>query len=117
MGLLFESATGQIPPNEMAAYTKVLRGLLNASGWEGCHILVHIHRGFGFGEAGVQACLSSGATGVWAGVSNDGAVNGHAGYCATLTNLVQIGNTRITEKTRLADLSAAAKKVFFFFQK
>jgi hypothetical protein len=108
IGLLWEDPESNKLPAEYGAGTALLRTWVTDLGWKDCHILVHLHRGWGLGEVGVLASLSHGANGVWAAVCNDGAVAGHVGYLNTLANLTQMKNMIVPARFDMAALRGAA---------
>ena len=55
--------------------------------------------------------LASGATGIWCGVSREGAQVGHASSIVTLMNLHRLGNKYVSERYDLAALRRAAIEV------
>ena len=77
-GFNFEDASGKVMPEELGLYTSILRRVMNESNWQNGHILVHIHEKWGLAASTQLACLSNGASGVWAALSEEGAGVGHA---------------------------------------
>ncbi len=55
--------------------------------------------------------LASGATGIWCGVSREGAAVGHCSSTVTLTNLARLGNKNILKQFSIPALRAAAVAV------
>ena len=58
-------------------------------GWTDGHLIVHTHEQFGTSHVVQLECLANGATGIWAGLSREGAAMGHADSCITILNLVR----------------------------
>ncbi len=67
----------------------------------------------GSSEAAVLESLASGATGMWCGVSREGASVGHCSSTVTLLNLHRLGNKYIQSKYNLAALREAAVRVLW----
>ena len=50
---------------------------MESNGWSGGHLLLHVHKGYGLSDASQLASIGAGATGIWCGVSANGAMTGH----------------------------------------
>jgi hypothetical protein len=62
-------------------------------------------------EASVLASLANGATGIWCGVSREGAAVGHCCSAVTLANLHRLGNEHVARTYNLPAVRAAAVEV------
>jgi len=107
-GLCMEDPSGGVLPDLLGAYVAHTRRIFNEAGWTDAHILVHIHQGYGLAEACVLEALACGGTGIWCGISREGAGTGHANSLTTITNLVRLGNKDTASRFNLASLRAAA---------
>jgi hypothetical protein len=107
-GLLFEDPAGGVFPATLGAYVAATRAIMDEAGWEDGHLLVHVHQGFGLAEACVLESLACGATGIWCGISREGAGVGHANSLTTICNLQRLGNEDAKRRFNLATLRAAA---------
>ena len=56
-------------------------------------------------------CLANGATGIWAGLCEEGAAMGHASSCLTIINLARMGNTKVLKKFNTHKLRTASRNV------
>ena len=56
-------------------------------------------------------CLANGATGIWAGLCEEGAAMGHASSCVTIINLIRLGNEKVKEKWNCQKLCTAAREI------
>jgi hypothetical protein len=108
LGVLFEDPSGSVLPFVMSNHVARTRSIMDAAGWTDGHLALHVHQGYGLAEASVLEGLASGATGIWCGVTREGAVCGHANSLTTITNLVRIGNARVGSRFNLAQLRRAA---------
>ena len=97
IGIMYEEPTGQYLPEEVAAWTKSVRNIMDSHKWNG-RLLVHVHEMYGNAETTQLRCLMSGADGIWASVSEEGAAVGHACSTITLMNLIRMGNKIVKEK-------------------
>ena len=50
---------------------------MESNGWSSGHLLLHVHKGYGLSDASQLASIGAGATGIWCGVSANGAMTGH----------------------------------------
>lgn len=110
-GIVFEEPTGDYYPEQLGAWTKSVRQLMNECDWKSAHFLVHIHKKWEFAEVAALECLASGANGVWASVCEEGAALGHACSIISIMNLVRMGNKRVLENYNCTYLRQAAIKV------
>ena len=110
-GLIYEEPTGKCFPEELGAWTSVVRKVMNSAGWSSGKLLVHVHEKWGLAEATQLACLRNGADGVWAGLCAEGAALGHACSTITLMNLVRLGNKKVLKQYKCTELRRAATKV------
>eukprot|EP01033_Poteriospumella_lacustris_P002947 gene2947-2155_t len=110
-GIMTEEPSGLMFPWQMAAAARAITTTFRRHGWSQAQFLLHVHRGFGLAESVVLAALSNGATGVWCGVCEEGAITGHASSLMTLTNLARLGNRRVLERFNLPKLREAAIRV------
>ena len=72
-------------------------------------MLSNIHEQFGLSTTTQIDCLADGATGIWAGLAEEGATMGNVSSTITIMNLIRIGNTKVIAKfkcNRLAEASA-----------
>jgi hypothetical protein len=107
-GLLFEDPSGGVFPAVLDAYVAATRAILDEDGWTDAQLLVHVHNGYGLAEACVLESLACGATGIWCGISRDGAGVGHANSLTTICNLQRLGNEDAKRRFNLPALRAAA---------
>ena len=107
-GIIFEEPTGDFFPEQLGAWTKSVRQLMNDCDWQSAHLLVHIHKKWEFAEVSQLECLASGADGVWASVCEEGAALGHACSIISIMNLVRMGNKKVLEKYNCTHLRQAA---------
>jgi len=107
-GLLFEDPAGGVFPATLGAYVAATRAIMDEAGWTDGHLLVHVHQGFGLAEACVLESLACGATGIWCGISREGAGVGHANSLTTICNLQRLGNEDARQRFNLGTLRAAA---------
>ncbi len=110
-GLMYEEPTGAFLIEELSGWTKSLRKLMNMCGWEEGHLLVHVHKKWGFAEVAQLECLASGANGIWASVCEEGAALGHACSAITIMNLVRLGNKKVLKRYNCTYLRKAAISV------
>ena len=107
LGIIYEEPTGKYLPEEVAAWTKSIRNIMDLHKWNG-RLLVHVHKKYGTAETTQLKCLMSGADGIWASVSEEGAAVGHACSTITLMNLIRMGNKIVQEKYNCTYLRTAA---------
>ena len=110
LGIIYEEPTGKYLPEEVAAWTKSVRNIMNSHNWNG-HLLVHVHKKYGTAETTQLKCLMAGADGIWASVAEEGAAMGHACSTITLMNLIRMGNKIVQEKYNCTYLRTAATNV------
>ncbi len=110
-GIIFEEPMGKFLPEQLGAWTKGVRMLMDEHSWQSAHLLVHIHKKWELGEASVQECLSNGADGVWASVAEEGAGMGHSCSIVTIMNLVRMGNKKVLKKYNCVAMRQAAINV------
>ena len=110
-GIIFEEPTGRYLPEQLGAWTKSLRQLMDECDWKSAHLLVHIHKKWEMAEVAQLECLACGADGVWASVCEEGAALGHACSVVTIMNLIRMGNTKVLAKYNCTHLREAAIRV------
>jgi hypothetical protein len=108
MGVMLEDPTGAVFHFDMAVHVARTRALMDAAGWRDGHLLLHTHFAYGLAEAVVMEALAAGATGIWCGISREGAACGHANSLTTLTNLHRLGNAYVQERFNMPALRTAA---------
>ena len=110
LGIIYEEPTGQYLPEEVAAWTKSVRNIMDSHKWNG-RLLVHVHELYGNADTTQLTCLMAGADGIWASVAEEGAAMGHACSTITLMNLIRMGNKIVQEKYNCTYLRTAATNV------
>lgn len=110
-GLVFEDPMGESMPEEMAAWTRAIRSVMNNNGWEKGRLLNHIHEKWELQMATTIECLAAGSDGVWASLCNEGAAMGHASSTVTLTNLIRLGNSKVLKQYYCENFRKAAIEV------
>ena len=111
IGLMYEDATGNYMPQEMAQWTQRVRSVMNSVGWRNGNLLVHVHQKWGLADAVQLECLKTGANGIWAGVCEEGSAFGHACSSTTLMNLIRLGNKKVLANYHCTYLRKAAIEV------
>jgi Ca2+-binding EF-hand superfamily protein len=109
--LAYEDPMGEFLPEEVACYTRALRECMVDNGWEDGQLICHIHEKWGLQNSSQLAALSSGCTGIWASLCEEGAALGHASSAVTITNLVRLGNNYVLHNYNCKELRNAAKLV------
>jgi hypothetical protein len=109
-GIAYEEG-GKHLVEQLTVWTKGVRKEMIRCGWNDGHLIVHVHDQFGMKDVVALECLASGATGIWAGLCEEGAAMGHASSCLTIINLVRIGNKKVTKKFRCTKLRTASRNV------
>ena len=107
-GLMFEDGVGETFHWEMADFVSGLRGIMDDSDWSEGHLLIHVHKGFGLGDAVVLDALAAGCTGMWGAVCEEGAGVGHVCSLSVLTNLARLGNEHVADMFDFPALREAA---------
>lgn len=110
-GIMFEEPTGDYYPDQLGAWTKSVRRLMNECNWQSAHLLVHIHKKWEYAEVTQLECLANGADGVWASICREGGPVGHACSINTIMNLVRMGNTKVLQRFNCHYLRQAAINV------
>lgn len=72
MGLLFEEPAGDAFPWQIRYVARCLRKAMDDNDWKDGHLLIHVHKNYGFCEAVMQEALAFGCTGIWGGISEEG---------------------------------------------
>ena len=108
--IIYEEPTGKYLPEEVAAWTKSVRNIMDSHNWNG-RLLVHVHKKYGTAETTQLKCLMAGADGIWASVAEEGAAMGHACSTITLMNLIRMGNKIVQQKYNCTYLRTAAIKI------
>ena len=107
-GMMIEDGVGETFHWEMADFVERLRRSMDDNGWTEAHLLIHVHKAFGLGDAVVLDALASGCTGVWGAVCEEGAGVGHVSSLSVLTNLARLGNDHAEELYNFPALREAA---------
>ena len=107
-GLMFEDGVGETFHWEMADFVSRLRRNMDGNGWSEGHLLIHVHKAFGLGDAVVLDALTAGCTGIWGAVCEEGAGVGHVSSLSVLTNLARLGNEHVTDMFDFPALREAA---------
>ena len=110
-GLMYEDPGGDCLPEELEAWTRSMRRVMDDNGWKGGKLLVHIHQKWDLQTAAQLDCLSAGANGVWASLCEEGAAVGHACSSVTMMNLIRMGNKKILTKYNCVQLRNAAEAI------
>jgi len=95
----------------MIVWTSAVRKEMKRCGWHDGHLIVHVHDQFGMKDVVQLECLANGATGIWAGLCEEGAAMGHASSCLTIINLARIGNKKVMKKFNTEHLRTASRNV------
>ena len=109
-GIAYEEG-GKNLPEQLAVWTSCVREEMDRCGWKNGHLIVHVHEQFGMCDAVQLDCLANGATGIWAGLCEEGAMMGHASSCLTIMNLIRLGNKKVLKKFNCSHLRTASRKV------
>ena len=107
-GIMYEDQNGSWMPSVMQDATHCMRQAMTDNGWEEGHLLIHVHKGYGMSDAIQTTAMAAGATGIWCGVSANGAMTGHASSIVTLTNLARLGNQHVRQRFNFMELRKAA---------
>jgi len=107
-GIMFEDQNGSWLPCIMQDATHEVRRCMEENNWGDGQLLIHVHKGYGISDASQLAAIGAGATGIWCGVSANGAMTGHASSLLTLTNLARLGNRFVRERYNFLALRKAA---------
>jgi len=110
LGIIFEDL-GKVLPEQLGAWTRAVRNMMDRCGWYDGHLLFHQHEQWGMMHSANLEVLANGATGMWAGVCIEGAALGHADSCTALLNLIRLGNTKVQSQYNCKYLREAAIKV------
>lgn len=122
-GVLYEEPMGIYLPQEMAAWSRRLRELMDANSWKGQVptpgtnerpdglLLVHVHNNWGLADACQLASLGAGANGIWCSLCEEGSAQGHSCSAVTLANLARMGNQDVGLRYNAQQLAVAARKV------
>lgn len=110
-GLMVQETSGAMLPWEVAEAVGGMRMTMLQHGWHPSHLLIHVYKGFGLAETCLLAALGAGATGVWGGVCEEGAMSGHASSLAVASNLVRVGNVDVFAKYDIQKLRQSAIKI------
>lgn len=123
-GILFEEPMGIYLPQEMAAWTRRLRELMDTNSWRGRMpepgtdnerpdglLLVHVHNNWGLADACQLASLGAGANGIWCSLCEEGSAQGHSCSAVTLANLARMGNQDVSKRYNAQQLAVAARQV------
>jgi hypothetical protein len=89
LGLLFEEPDGTTFPWQIRDLVVLLRKAMENNGWADGELLIHVHKNYGLSEGVIQEALAWGCTGIWCGISEEGAGTGVASTLMTLTNLAR----------------------------
>jgi hypothetical protein len=111
LGLLFEEPDGTTFPWQIRDLVVLLRKTMENNGWADGELLIHVHKNYGLSEAVIQEALAWGCTGIWCGVSEEGAGTGVGSTLMTLTNLARLGNQQVTQMFHFPRLYEAAREI------
>ena len=75
------------------------------------HILTNLHEQYGLSTTTQMKCLAEGATGIWAGIAEEGATMGNISSTITIMNLIRLGNTKVIANYKCNRLSEASANV------
>jgi len=106
-GILVEEPMGLFFADEVGGWTQQTRDWMGSWG----HLVVHVHKQWGLGDAVVLDALALGADGIWCSLCEEGAAMGHACSAVTLANLARLGNAKVAKKYHTAKLGNAARIV------
>ena len=106
-GVSFEDDRGTYLPFQVGAYVEIARSLLPPP----LKLLVHLHTGAGFENAGALEALARGADGVWGALPKRAAIIGHASLGELIANLLRVGNRHVAERYRVRDLLPLATRL------
>lgn len=109
-GIAYEEG-GNNYPEQLAVWTECVRQEMDRCGWQDGHLIVHVHEKFGLCNAVNMDCLAYGATGIWAGLCEEGAMMGHASSTLTIINLIRLGNKKVLQKFNCVHLRTASRKI------
>merc|ERR1711962_445501 len=109
-GIAYEEGGAELP-EQLIVWTKAVRKLMDKCGWTNGHLIVHVHDQFGMKDVVQLECLANGATGIWAGLCEEGAAMGHASSCLTIINLIRIGNKKVLKKFNCQKLRTGSRNV------
>ena len=109
-GIAYEES-GIHYPEQLGVWTAIVRREMIKCGWYNGHLIVHVHQKFGMVDVVQLECLASGATGIWAGLCEEGAAMGHASSCLTIMNLIRMGNMKVLDKFNCSKLRSASRAV------
>ena len=105
---MFEDPVGETFYWEMATFVRSVRGIMIANRWEDGHLLIHVHKAYGLGDAVMLEALAAGCTGIWGAVCEEGAGVGHVCSLNVLTNLARLGNEHVQKMFNFPALREAA---------
>ena len=109
-GIAYEES-GKHYPEQLAVWTDIVRKEMIKCDWHNGHLIVHVHQQFGMVDVVQLECLANGATGIWAGLCEEGAAMGHASSCLTIMNLIRMGNMKVLDKFNCRKLRSASRAV------
>lgn len=110
-GLMYEEPRGIYLPEELGAWTAVVRKKMDDCGFKNGHLLVHVHEQWGLANMTQLECIINGATGIWASLCEEGAAVGHACSTITLMNMIRMGNKRVLKQYNCTELRRAAQNI------
>ena len=114
--IMYEES-GKNLPEEVGIWTAAIRKEMDDCGWtenaeKKGHLLVHVHEQWGLADMTQLESIVNGATGIWAGLCEEGAAMGHACSSITLMNMIRMGNTQVLEQYKgCVKLREAAQNV------
>ena len=114
--IMYEES-GKNLPEEVGIWTAAIRKEMDDCGWtenaeKKGHLLVHVHEQWGLADMTQLECIVNGATGIWAGLCEEGAAMGHACSSITLMNMIRMGNAQVLEQYKgCVKLREAAQNV------
>jgi len=109
-GIAYEEG-GTNLPEQLAVWTDCVREEMNRCGWNDGHLIIHVHEQFGMANTVQMDCLAYGATGIWAGLCEEGAMMGHAPSILTIINLIRLGNKKVLRKFNCQHLRTASRRI------
>jgi Ca2+-binding EF-hand superfamily protein len=114
--IIYEES-GKNLPEELGVWTAAVRKEMNDCGWtedskKKGHLLVHVHEQWGLSHMTQMECIINGATGIWAGLCEEGASMGHASSTIMLMNMIRMGNKKVLDQYKgCVKLREAAQNV------
>jgi hypothetical protein len=111
LGVLFEEPAGDTFPWQIRDVCRLIKKAMEDNNWPDGELLIHCHKNYGMCEAVIEEALAHGCTGIWCGISEEGAGTGAGCSLLTLTNLARYGNKHITQMVNFPRMYHAAKEI------